>query len=194
MPARPKVIRVRLVGNEVRPDIDSHQRLSNMGFTLESSPSTGLVDGVPTPLSGQKWENGQEVYTWTYRKPVKKFVLYDAEIEKSGSDMAATQCLGSGALTSISIYEDAVREQAKTLEALRDGIESNCMKIIYIEVTDDVVAGSSNAEAPVSEVIFDPFNTEKANRANANASGGRRRRRPKTKRRHVKRSTRRRRS
>jgi hypothetical protein len=183
MPARPKLIRVRLVGTKTRPDIDSHQRLIQFGFVLEPSTTTGLPNGIPSKLDEQIWPGmaagsfkvpPKDVYAWTYRLYVKKFVLDGKEeIHKSGSDTAASECPSSGAQTAINVFEDSLHDQMKAIEAIRSMMEESCMKIIYIEIADATVPGSP--EKALSEVIYDPFNTEQPAPA-PKAEGGRRRR------------------
>ncbi len=186
MPARPKLIRVRLVGTKRRPDVDSHQRLIQFGFVLEPSTTTGLPNGIPTKLDEQVWPGltvgtlttpPKDVYAWTYRLYVKKFVLDGKEeIQKSGSDTAAADCPSKGAQTAINVFEDSLHDQMKVIEAIRAMMEKSCMKIIYIEVADVTTPGSP--EKALSEVIYDPFNTEGQAPAEPQ-EGGRRRRRQK---------------
>jgi hypothetical protein len=187
MPARPKMIRVKLTGTKNRPDPDGHELLTRYGFVLEPSPDTGLPSGVQTELDEQVWP-GQKfntleskprpVYIWTYRHYVKKFALNsDEQIVESGSNTAATTCPSDGAQIAIDMFKDTLDDQMKVLEGLRSYMESNCLKIIYIEVADVTTAGSP--EVPLAEVIYDPFNMEgkQATSTPSVAEGGRRRRR-----------------
>jgi hypothetical protein len=122
----------------------------------------------------------KDVYAWTYRLYVKKFVLDGKEeIQKSGSDTAASECPSGGAQTAINVFEDSLHDQMKAIEAIRSMMEKSCMKIIYIEIADATVPGSP--EKALSEVIYDPFNTElpQSGAPAAKAEGGSRRRRQK---------------
>jgi hypothetical protein len=201
MPARPKMIRIKLTGTKSRPDIDSHQRLIQFGFILEPSSINGLPDGMPRKLEEQIWPGQQygtitaptkDVYTWTYRLYSKKFVLDGKEeVEKSGSDIAAAECPSAGAQLAINVFQDALHGQIKLIDSVRHMMDKNCLKVIYLEVADVTTPGSP--EKPYAEVIFDPFNIEGEMKAAEKQEGGRRRRRAaKTKRRRPKRATRRR--
>lgn len=162
------MIRIKLTGTKSRPDPDGHELLTRYGFVLEPSPDTGLPSGVQTQLNDQVWP-GQKfntleskprpVYVWTYIHYIKKFALnLDQQIVESGSNTAATTCPSDGAHIAIGMFRDTLDDQMKVLEGLRSYMESNCLKIIYIEVCDVTTAGSP--EVPVAEVIYDPFNLE----------------------------------